>query len=73
MANKGDLIIIKHSREGGEIIEDSRPDGRYLVKVARMNITSSGIKTEIVNVLVDADDVEPIKKQSGVILQRSNF
>ena len=34
----GSLVVIKHSREGGEIVDDNRPDGRVLVKVARMKL-----------------------------------
>lgn len=60
---KGCLVIIQHSKEGGEVIEANRPDGRFLVKVARMKVNATGIKTQIVNVLADADDLEPIKKQ----------
>lgn len=64
----GSLVVIRHSREGGEIIEDNRPDGRVLVKVARMKMNATGIKVEIVKVLTDLDDLEPVKKQKGVII-----
>lgn len=64
----GYLVIIKHSKEGGEVIDTNRPDGRFLVKVARMKVNAAGIKTQIVNVLADADDLEPMKKQSGVVI-----
>jgi len=50
------------------VIEANRPDGRFLVKVARMKVNATGIKTQIVNVLADADDLEPIKKQKGVVI-----
>jgi len=65
---KGNLVIIKHSKEGGEIVETNRSDGRFLIKVARMKVNATGIKTQIVNVLADADDLEPIKKQKGVVI-----
>ena len=65
---KGNLVIIKHSKEGGEVIETNRTDGRFLIKVARMKVSATGIKTQIVNVLADADDLEPIKKQKGILL-----
>ncbi len=60
--SNGSLVIIKHSKEGGEVIETNRTDGRFLIKVARMKVNVTGVKTQIVNVLVDADDLEPIKK-----------
>ncbi len=66
--SNGSLVIIKHSKEGGEVIEANRSDGRFLVKVARMKVNATGIKTQIVNVLADADDLEPIKKQKGVVI-----
>lgn len=65
---KGSLVIIKHSKEGGEVIETNRTDGRFLIKVARMKVNTTGVKTQIVNVLADADDLEPIKKQKGVFI-----
>ena len=65
---RGSLVIIKHSKEGGEVIETNRPDGRFLVKVARMKVNAAGIKTQIVNVLADVDDLEPIRKQKGILL-----
>ena len=65
---KGSLVIIKHSKEGVEVIETNRTDGRFLIKVARMKVNAAGIKTQIVNVLADADDLEPIKKQKGVVI-----
>ena len=64
----GSLVVIKHSREGGEIVDDNRPDGRVLVKVARMKVVTTGIKVQIVNVLADMDDLEPMKKQKGVVV-----
>ena len=64
----GCLVIIKHSKEGGEVIETNRSDGRFLIKVARMKVNAIGIKTQIVNVLADADDLEPIKKQKGIVI-----
>ena len=64
----GSLVVIRPSREGGEIIEDNRPDGRVLVKVARMKMNATGIKIEIVKVLTDLDDLEPVKKQKGIII-----
>lgn len=64
----GQLVVIRHSREGGEIIDAHRADGRVLVKVARMKVVATGVKTQIVNVLADAGDLEPIKKQKGVII-----
>ena len=71
--SKGSLVIIKHSKEGGEVIEANRSDGRFLIKVARMKVNATGVKTQIVNILVDADDLEPIKKQKGiVIIQKDN-
>ena len=66
--SKGSLVIIKHSKEGGEVIETNRTGGRFLVKVARMKVNATGIKTQIVNVLADADDLEPIKTQKGVVV-----
>ena len=66
--SKGSLVIIRHSKEGGEIIETNRTDGRFLVKVARMKVNATGIKTQIVNVLADADELEPIKTQKGVVV-----
>ena len=63
----GSLVVIRHSREGGEIIDTDREDGRVLVKVARMKLNATGIKIEIVKVLTDLDDLEPIKKQKGII------
>lgn len=66
--SNGSLVIIKHSKEGGEVIEANRSDGRFMVKVARMKVNATGIKTQIVNVLADADDLEPIKKQKGIII-----
>ena len=65
---KGSLVIIKHSKEGVEVIETNRTDGRFLIKVARMKVNATGVKTQIVNVLADADDLEPIKKQKGVVI-----
>lgn len=65
---KGSLVIIRHSKEGGEVIETNRTDGRLLIKVARMKVNATGVKTQIVNVLADADDLEPIKKQKGVVI-----
>ena len=65
---KGSLVIIKHSKEGCEVIETNRTDGRFLIKVARMKVNATGVKTQIVNVLADADDLEPIKKQKGVFI-----
>jgi len=65
---KGSLVIIKHSKEGGEVIEANRSDGRFLIKVARMKVNATGIKTQIVTVLADVDDLEPIKKQKGVVI-----
>ena len=65
---KGSLVIIKHSKEGVEVIETNRTDGRFLIKVARMKVNAAGIKTQIVNVLADADDLEPIKKQKSVVI-----
>ena len=66
--SKGSLVIIKHSKEGGEVIETNRTDGRVLIKVARMKFNATGVKIQIVNVLADADDLEPIKKQKGVVI-----
>ena len=66
--SNGSLVIIKHSKEGGEVIETNRKDGKFLIKVARMRVNTTGIKTQIVNVLADADDLEPIKKQKGVVI-----
>lgn len=63
----GSLVVIRHSREGGEIIDTDRKDGRVLVKVARMKLNATGTKIEIVKVLTDLDDLEPINKQKGVI------
>ena len=65
---KGCLVVIKHSKEGGEVIETNRSDGRFLIKVARMKVTATGIKTQIVNVLADAEDLEPINKQRGLVI-----
>lgn len=65
---KGSLVVIQHSKEGGEVIDTNRPDGRFLVKVARMKVNATGIKTQIVNVLADEDDLEPIKKQKGFVI-----
>ena len=65
---KGSLVIIKHSKEGVEVIETNRTDGRFLRKGARMKVNAAGIKTQILNVLADADDLEPIKKQKGVVI-----
>lgn len=65
---KGSLVIIRHSKEGGEVIETNRTDERFLIKVARMKVNATGVKTQIVNVLADADDLEPIKKQKGVVI-----
>ena len=65
---KGSLVIINHSKEGGEVIETNRSDGRFLIKVARMNVNATGVKTYIVNVLADADELEPIEKQKGVVI-----
>ena len=70
---KGSLVIIKHSKEGGEVIETNRTDGRFLVKVARMKVNATGCKTQIVNVLADADDLEPIKKQKGVVIHHNTI
>lgn len=64
---KGCLVVIKHSNEGGEVIETNRPDGRFLVKVARVKVNATRIKTQIVNVLVDAEDLVPIKQQLGLV------
>lgn len=64
----GSLVVIRHSREGGEIIEDNRPDRCVLVKVARMKMNATGIKVEIVKVLTYLDDLEPVKKKKGVII-----
>lgn len=70
---KGSLVIIRHSKEGGEVIETNRTDGRFLVKVARMKVNATGCKTQIVNVLADADDLEPIKKQKGVVIHHNTI
>ena len=66
--SNGSLVIIKHSKEGGEVIETNRKDVRFLIKVARMRVNAAGIKTQIVNVLADADYLKPIKKQKGVVI-----
>lgn len=66
--SNGSLVVIRHSKEGGEVIEANRSDGRFLIKVARMKVNATGVKTQIVNVLADADDLEPIKKQKGVVI-----
>ena len=51
-----------------DIVKGNRTDGRFLIKVARMKVNATGVKTQIVNVLADADDLEPIKKQKGVFI-----
>ena len=66
--SNGSLVVIRHSKEGGEVIEANRSDGRFLIKVARLKVNATGVKTQIVNVLADADDLEPIKKQKGVVI-----
>ena len=65
---KGCLVVIQHSKEGGEVIETNRLDGRFPGKVARMKVNAAGIKTQIVNVLADAEDLEPIKKKHGLVI-----
>ena len=65
--SKGSLVIIKHSKEGGEVIEANRSDGRFLIKVARMKVNATGVKTQIVKVLADADDLKPIKKTERLV------
>lgn len=60
-------VIILSRKEGGEIIS-LLPDGKVLVKVARMTASVSGLKTEVVNITTTPEDLEPIKKQRGLVI-----
>lgn len=63
----GMAVIILSRKEGGEIIS-LLPDGKVLVKVARMAASVSGLKTEVVNITTTPEDLEPIKKQRGLVI-----
>ena len=64
----GQAVIIRSQAIGGEVVETGRSDGRFLIKVARMDITPNGVATKIENVLADASDLEPITKKHGVVI-----
>ena len=63
----GMAVIILSKKEGGEVIS-ILPDGKVLVKVARMKASVSGFKTEVENITTTPEDLEPIKKQSGLVV-----
>lgn len=41
---------------GGEVIDDSRPDGQVEIKVVRMNLSVFGVSTKIEKLLVKEED-----------------
>ncbi len=65
---KGMCVFVKSMRVGAEVVDCTRQDGRIEVKIARMNVTSKGVETDIRNEVVDADDLLLIKKKRGVVI-----
>ena len=63
----GMAVIILSRKEGGEIIS-LLPDGKVLVKAARIKASASGFKTEVENITTTPEDLEPIKKQRGLVI-----
>ena len=55
---KGTVVWVKHLNEAGEVFETDRPDGRFLVKVARIIVGPIALRTEITEILVSPDDLE---------------
>ena len=63
----GMAVIILSRKEGGEVTS-LLPDGKVVVKVARMKASASGFKTEVENRITTPEDLEPIKKQRGLVI-----
>lgn len=65
---KGNFVIIRSMQLGGEVTDDSRPDGQVEVKVARMNLSASGVSTKIEKLLVKEEDLSLITKNRGLVI-----
>lgn len=64
---KGTVVWVKHLNEAGEVFETDRPDGRFLVKVARIIVGPISLRTETVEILVSPDDLGSLKETFGYI------
>lgn len=65
---KGNFVIIRSMQLGGEVTDDSCPDGQVEVKVARMNLSASGVSTKIEKLLVKEEDLSLITKNRGLVI-----
>ena len=65
---KGNFVIIRSMQLGGEVTDDSHPDGQVEVKVARMNLSASGVSTKIEKLLVKEEDLSLITKNRVLVI-----